>query len=81
MLTVGCKPGHINVFDSLHMRLPSDVKKVIGDLIRYKGDTITISYTTCSGKVVPMTVASLPLHLQLPFVLAKTLLQKFSTKL
>ena len=44
MSTVGCKPGYINVLDSMHMRLPSDTKKVTSDLIRYRGDAIILSY-------------------------------------
>ena len=32
--TVGCKPATINVYDSLHGRLPSHAKIVIADLLR-----------------------------------------------
>ena len=48
MSTVGCGPGNINVFNSnsMHTRLPSDTKKVISDLIRYRGDAITIRYNS-----------------------------------
>ena len=31
--TVGCQPGHINVYDSLHMGLSCDVKELIADLV------------------------------------------------
>ena len=42
--TVGCQPGHINVYDSLHMGLSSEVKEVIADLMQWKGKEITINY-------------------------------------
>ena len=32
--SIGCEPGHINVYDSLHTnRLPADTKKVVADLL------------------------------------------------
>ena len=42
--TVGCQPGHINVYDSLHMCLSTAVKELIADLIQWRGKEITINY-------------------------------------
>ena len=42
--TFRCKPGHINVYDSLHMTLSTHTKKVIADLMQHRGDAITISH-------------------------------------
>ena len=42
--TIGCQPGCINVYDSLHMTLSCKIKKVIADLLQYPGDTITIHH-------------------------------------
>ena len=42
---IGCEPGHIDVYDSLHInQLPSDTKKVIADLLHHTGKAITIHY-------------------------------------
>ena len=49
--TVGCKPGHINVYDSLHMRLTSEVKEVIADLMQWKGKEITINYSDVQWQI------------------------------
>ena len=35
--TVGCQPGNINVYDSLHMGLSSGVKELIADLQYFNG--------------------------------------------
>ena len=32
--TVGCQPGHINIYDSLHMSDPKAVKELIADLMQ-----------------------------------------------
>jgi len=42
--TVGCQPGHINVYDSLHMTLSEHIKKVLADLLRRQDRTITINH-------------------------------------
>ena len=42
--TVGCQPGHINIYDSLHMSIPKAVKELIADLMQWKGKEITINY-------------------------------------
>ena len=49
--TVGCKPGHINVYDSLHMDLSSAVKELIADLMQWKGKDITINYCDVQWQV------------------------------
>ena len=49
--TVGCQPGHINVYDSLHMGLSSTVKKLIADLLQWKGNDITFNYCDVQWQV------------------------------
>jgi hypothetical protein len=49
--TIGCQPGHINVYDSLHMTLSSDVKELIADLLQWKGNYITIHYCDVQWQV------------------------------
>ena len=41
---VGCQPGHINMYDSLHMKLSKDLKKLIADLLQHPGRTITVTH-------------------------------------
>ena len=38
--TVGCQPGHINVYDSLHICLSSNVKELIADLLQLKDSSL-----------------------------------------
>lgn len=33
--TIGCAPGEINIYNSLHLKLSSTNKKVVSDLMRY----------------------------------------------
>ena len=40
--SVGCHEGHIQWFDSLHMQPSTDTKRVIADMLQYKGDEITV---------------------------------------
>ena len=42
--TIGCKQATVNVYDSLHGRLPSHAKCVIADLLRSQEAEITINY-------------------------------------
>ena len=42
--TIGCELGEINVHDSLHLKLSSTNKKVVSDLMMYKGNAITVNY-------------------------------------
>ena len=42
--TIGCAPGEINIYDSLHLKLSSTNKKVVSDLMMYKGQAITVNY-------------------------------------
>ena len=42
--TIGCHPATINVYDSLHGRLPPYAKRVIADLLQSPEPEITINY-------------------------------------
>ena len=62
--TVGCKPGHINVYDSLHMDLSSAVKELIANLLQCKAKDITINYCDVQWQVGGKIVVSLQFRLQ-----------------
>ena len=42
--TIGCRPGQVKVYDSLHMNLTSSVKKTLAELLQAKSKKITIEY-------------------------------------
>ena len=42
--TIGCEPGSITIFDSLHLKLSNLTKKVLADLLMTKKKTITVTY-------------------------------------
>ena len=49
--TVGYQPGYINVYDSLHIRLSSNVKELIAYLLQWKEDCITIHHCDVQWQV------------------------------
>lgn len=51
--TIGCSPGYVRVYDSLHMTLPSTTEKVIADLIMTKEKFFTIEYMDIHRQVGP----------------------------
>ena len=42
--TVGCVPGLVNVYDSLHLRLPTSLKCTIADLLHTNEGSILVQY-------------------------------------
>ena len=42
--TVGCVPGLVNVYDSLHLRLPTSLKCIIADLLHTNEGSILVQY-------------------------------------
>ena len=41
---IGCDRGHLNVYDSLHGKLPTETKKVVADLLQHTGNRLTLHY-------------------------------------
>ena len=42
--TIGCKPGSLRVYDSMHLKLSSFTKKVVADLMMTKDRAISVTY-------------------------------------
>ena len=44
MSTIGCSTSSINVYDSMHLKLSNDLKKVVADVIKSSSDEIVVKY-------------------------------------
>ena len=42
--TLNCQPGTVHVYDSMQLGLNSSLKRIVADLMFYKGKKITIKY-------------------------------------
>ena len=49
--TIGCAPGIVKVYDSMHLRLPSSLKQIIADLMFHKGRNIKVQYINMQNQI------------------------------
>ena len=48
--TIGCSPASVKIYDSLHMKLSSQTKKLIADLLMTKETSITDTHSCAVAK-------------------------------
>ena len=44
MSTIGCSTSSINVYDSMHLKLSNELKKVVADVMKSSSDEIVVKY-------------------------------------
>ena len=71
--TIRCPASTIKVYDSLHMKISSQTKKLIADLLMTQENLSQSHILMCSGKVGAVTVDCL--HWRLPPPSARGMIQ------
>ena len=66
---IGCSTSSINVYDSMHLKLSNELKKVVADVMKSSSDGNTVM---CNGKRKAVIVDSLQLLLHLAFAVGLT---------
>ena len=66
MLSVGCAPSTINIYDSLHGRLDTHTRKIIADLIQSKQKHIEVHYHDVQWQSGPNDCSLLTLDAHAP---------------